>query len=105
MARKRKEISLTVTLGKQSEQGTVLEKLGLRLSESKSGIVVEEVQPHSIANSLKIAPGDIIISVNNKKVDTVEQLTEIISSIPKNSAVTIQLRTKNGNKFVSFRMP
>lgn len=103
--RERKEISLTVTLGKQSEQGTVLEKLGLRLSESKSGIVVEEVQPHSIANSLKIAPGDIIISVNNKKVDTVEQLTEIISSIPKNSAVTIQLRTKNGNKFVSFRMP
>lgn len=103
--REKKEISINATLSKQSEQGTVLERLGLRLSESKSGIVVEEVQPHSIAGSLKIVPGDIIISVNNKKVDTIEQLIDIISSIPPKSAVTIQLRTKQGNKFVSFRMP
>lgn len=103
--RDKKEIYINVTLGKQSEQGTVLERLGLRLSESKSGIVVEEVMPHSIASSVKILPGDIIISVNNKKVDTIDQLVEIISSISKNSAVTIQLRTKQGNKFVSFRMP
>ncbi|MCX7991220.1 MAG: Do family serine endopeptidase [Proteobacteria bacterium] len=103
--REKKEVILSATLGKQSEQGTVLEKLGLRLSESKSGIVVEEVQPHSIASSLKIVPGDIIISVNNQKVETIDQLVEIVTLIPKNSAVTIQLRTKQGNKFVSFRMP
>lgn len=103
--RDKKEIFITVTLGKQSEQGTLIEKLGFKLSESKNGIIVEEVMPHSLAHSLKINQGDIIVSVNNNKVDTIEQLSEILSSLPKNSAITLQLKTRQGNKFVTFRMP
>ncbi len=105
LIREKKDISVSVTLSKQSDQGTLLERLGLRLSESKNGIVVEEVLPNSLAHQLKIAAGDIIVKINNITVETIEQLMQILSGIAKNSAVTVQLKTKMGNKFITFRMP
>ncbi len=105
LIREKKELTVSVTLSKHSEQGTLLERLGLRLSESKTGIVVEEVMPNSLAQQLKISAGDVIVKINNITVETIDQLIGIFSGIAKNSAVTIQLKTKQGNKFITFRMP
>jgi serine protease Do len=106
--RDKKKTKVQVTLGKTGdteEISPILEKIGIKVAETKEGVIVEDVQPFSLAQTAGISQGDYITRVNNQKVETLESFTKIISSIPSNSAVTIQLKTKGGNKFVSFRMP
>lgn len=106
--RDKKKHKVTVTLGKTGETeeiSPVLEKIGIKVAETKDGVIVEEVQPFSLAQSAGFSQGDYIIKVNNQRIDSLESLTKILVSIPTNSAVTIQLKTKGGSKFVSFRMP
>lgn len=106
--RDRKKHKVTVTLGKTGETeevSPILEKIGIKVAETKDGVIVEEVLPFSLAQSAGFSQGDYIIKVNNQKIESLESLTKILLSIPSNSAVTIQLKTKGGNKFISFRMP
>lgn len=106
--RDKKIQSLSVKLGKttdQEEASPILEKLGLRLVDTKNGLLVENVLPYSLAYSLGISSGDYIIKVNNEKVDSLEGFLKIMANLPSNSAVTLYLKTKGGSKFVSFRMP
>jgi len=106
--RDKKKHKTKITLGKTGdteEIAPILERLGIKVAETKDGVIVEEVQPFSIAHSAQISQGDYIIRVNNQKIDSIETLTRILTSIPSNGAVTFQLKTKGGNKFVSFRMP
>lgn len=106
--RDKKKHSIKVTLGKSGdteEIAPILEKIDIKVAETKDGVIVDEVQPLSLAHTIGISQGDYIIKVNNQKINNIESLIKIFSSIPSNSAVTIQLKTKGGSKFVSFRMP
>lgn len=108
LVREKKEMEVEVTLDQQGDQadaGSIYEKLGLRLSDTKNGILVEDVSPYSISAGMNISPGDYILKINTKKVETVQQLSEEFSKLKANAAVTLHLRTKMGSKFVSFRMP
>lgn len=107
--RDKKKHKVKITLGRSGdveEISPILERIGLKVAETKEGVLVEDVQPFSIAQSAGIAQGDYIIRVNNQKVENIESFTKILSGLQSGSAVTIQLRSKGGsNKFVSFRMP
>lgn len=106
--RDKSEINLKIVVGRQGDvetESTKLEKLGLKLSDTKNGVLVEDVLPNSVAVVLGIKAGDYIVKINNVKVDTVEQVVHIISNLASNASCTLQLRTARGNKFVTFRMP
>ncbi|GAB4433098.1 MAG: DegQ family serine endoprotease [bacterium] len=106
--RDKSEMNLKIVVGKQGDlesEATKFEKLGIRLSDTKNGVVVEEVLPNSLAVTLGIKAGDYIVKINNVKVDTVEQVAHIINNLASNAPCTIQLRTARGSKFVTFRMP
>jgi len=106
--RDNKEQTIKLTVGKQGDfdtDATKLEKLGLRLSDTKNGVLVEEVLPNSLAVTLGIKSGDYIVKINNVKVDSVEHVAHIINNLAQNAPCTFQLKTAKGTKFVSFRMP
>ncbi len=106
--REKKEITLKVVVGKQGEletAGTKLEKIGIRLSDTKNGVVVEDVLPNSLAVTLGIKVGDYLVRVNNVIVENVEQVAHIINNLATNAACTLQLKTQRGTRIVSFRMP
>ncbi len=106
--RDKKKHKVTVTLGKTGETeeiAPILEKIGIKVAETKEGVIVEEVIPFSLAQSVGFSQGDYIVKVNNQKIESIESLTKVLLSLPGNSAVTFQLKTRRGNKFVSFRMP
>ncbi len=106
--REKKEITLKVVVGKQGEMetaGTKLEKIGIRLSDTKNGVVVEDVLPNSLAVTLGIKVGDYLVRVNNVIVENVEQVAHIINNLATNAACTLQLKTQRGTRIVSFRMP
>ncbi len=106
--RDKAEQSLKVKIGKQGDfevDATKLEKLGLRISDTKNGVLIEEVLPNSFALSLGIKSGDYIVKINNVKVDTVEHVLHILNNLAANAPCTFQLKTAKGTKFISFRMP
>lgn len=108
LLREKSEIEVIVTVGKQEDvvaTSSRLENLGIKLSDTKNGVLVEEVLPNSLALSLGIKAGDYIVKVNNIKVETVEQVAHIINNLAQNASCTLQLRTAKGSKFVTFRIP
>jgi serine protease Do len=53
----------------------LVEELGLRVSPR--GVMVLEIQRGSTANRVGILPGDVLLQVNGRDVQTVSQIREI----------------------------
>lgn len=70
-----------------------------RARQTEGRLVVEAVA--GVAARAGIQPGDIIISVNNKPVSTVEQLRDELAKIRKRAALLVQ-RDANTKIFVSL---
>lgn len=83
-----------------------LEGYGLTLtpSEDGNGVVVTDVDPDSDAADKGISPGDIIRSVNNKKVTKLSDITAAIDEASKagRGAVLMQIETDGQSRFVAI---
>jgi len=65
----------------------------------KKSVVILDVAPDSIAMKNGLQPGDIIVSVNDKRIVNVEQLKKIISKTNlTKKAITIKIRNQKGEK-------
>lgn len=66
-----------------------------QLGTGKRGVLVQEVGQGAAADA-GIQPGDVILAVNRKPVSTVEQLAQLVRSLPKGETVPV-LVMRNGN--------
>ncbi len=58
----------------------------------QKGAVISEVYPGSPAADAGMAPGDVVVSVNGKPINSAQQLADAVSALPKNSSVTVIVR-------------
>jgi serine protease Do len=72
----------------------------LRIS---SGVVVVANTTFGRGVAAALKPGDVIHSVNNQSVTSIEQLRSAIDAIKSGQAVVLQIEREGGLDFVSFR--
>ena len=56
--------------------------------ETDNGLLVEDMMP-GIASRAGIRPGDVILSINNQDVKTVEQFNQLLNKIPKGRNIAL----------------
>jgi putative serine protease PepD len=73
--------------------------IGVNLSETPDGIVVSNVQDGTPAKKAGIVNGDVIVSVNDEKVSTANQLANVLQGLVPGTKVSVTVRrgttTKN----------
>ncbi|MET3589399.1 serine protease Do [Bartonella silvatica] len=83
-----------------------LEDYGLIVAPSEDGLglVVTDVDSDSDAADKGIRPGDVIVTVNNKSVKKVSDVTDTIKSAQKlgRKVILLQIRTNGQNRFVAL---
>jgi serine protease Do len=120
-----KEKEISVTLGELPEEQPVaqrsetsVEKVGIsvaNISESMidrynlqvkdKGVVVTEVQQGSVAAQSGIRPGDVILSVNRKKISNVNEYNAEMEDIKSGDTVLFYVQRGEGKIFIAFEIP
>lgn len=89
-----------------SDSDEILEDYGLIVAPSDDGLgmVVTDVDSDSDAADKGIRPGDVIVTVNNKPVKKVSDISDTIKNAQKlgRKAVLLQVRTNEQNRFVAL---
>jgi len=103
------ELSDTQALADAGELG---EKLGLTVEElteeanryyglrSKDGVLISSVSPNSAAYRNGIRPGMIVLSVNRRRVDSVEQFNDALRESVESKKVLLLVRAQRYTQFV-----
>lgn len=65
------------------------------------GVIITAVAPDSPAELAGVKPYDVVVSVNDRKIDTYAQMVTLMRQIPPDSEVT--LRVKRGNEYRSLK--
>ncbi|MDO8413709.1 MAG: DegQ family serine endoprotease [Gallionellaceae bacterium] len=92
--------------------GKTVARLGLVLSELSEaqkqelkingGLLVEDVQ--SAAARAELRPGDIILSVGNVEVHTLDQFNELLKKIPKGRNVALLVRREDVASYIAIKL-
>jgi serine protease Do len=119
-----KELTVTVdeippddkTPGRGSKRGKAPDtsnRIGLMLSELtaeqkqqleiENGLLVEDMLP-GIASRAGIRPGDVILSLNNQDVKSVEQFNQLLNKVPKGHNIALLVRRGDTATFITMRM-
>ena len=73
------------------------------LSDSTSGVVVTDVETDGIARRGGIRPGDVIVKINGKSVDSAEQFQQLASESDLARGVRILVNSRGLQRFVLLR--
>jgi serine protease Do len=98
-AGKSEEAKQQLGLQVQNLTKDLADEFGYTLSEG--GVIVAEVDPDSAAASKGIQAGDLILSVNQKKVKSVSEFDEALQEVAKGKTVTLLIkRGQNPPRYV-----
>lgn len=75
------------------------------LPSGLSGVVVTGVKPNTIAADVGVQEGDVIMKVNRRAVNNVEDFNKIMGKTKAGDNVMFYLRRGEGNFFVAFTLP
>jgi serine protease Do len=80
------------------------DKLGLVVAEAKGkeGVVIQYIQPGSLAEQMGIEPGDVISSVNRTKVKNPSAYKKVVSGAKR---LNLEIQRKGRTLFYSFSLP
>lgn len=100
--------------GASSDESGNQERLGLSVSELSpseqqrleidSGVLVRGVRPDGAAAAAGIRPGDVIVSVDHQRIDTPQQLVEVVEGLGEDRAVPVRLYREGRSLFVALRL-
>lgn len=71
---------------------------GFGMKEGTKGALVQSVQPKSPAAKAGLQPGDVVVGVNGKPVETSAQLTRTVSSVLPGGKLTLSVLRGNEKK-------
>jgi serine protease Do len=72
------------------------------LSETQKGALVQNVVPNSPAAKAGMEPGDVVLSVNGKEIDSAGALTRTVSLVPPGGKVDVQFLRNGQKKSLAF---
>lgn len=107
-----KERTITVKLGSaekfmamgERKESTTSKEIGITVRERGGKVVVESVKPGSVAESVGIEAGDVILKVNDYEIKSVEDYEKAISEAKKKGSVLMLLQSGNIKKWVAFSL-
>jgi serine protease Do len=77
------------------------DRLGLSLSETDEGLLVEDVRGPAARAGLRT--GDVILSVNNQRVENLDEFRDIVANTPKGRSVALLVQRDGNTLFVPVR--
>jgi len=69
------------------------------------GVVVSEIDPQGAAARAGISQGDVILSVNQEKVDSVQELESLVEKAPADTAIPILIQRGTSPIFLALTLP
>jgi S1-C subfamily serine protease len=85
---------------------TLARRFGL---ETQEGLIITQVKPYSEADRKGLAPYDIILEVNRRKVSTVEEMERIMAKFESGQAIILLVRREQDgdsiDRIVTLRVP
>ena len=57
-----------------------------------------------IAAHTGLRPGDVILSINNQDVSTVDQFNQLLNKIPKGSNIALLVRRGDSTTFITMKV-
>ena len=66
--------------------------------KEKGGVQVVEIEPNSFAEDILLQPGDVIISINNQPVNSVEDVTRLKNTLKPGAAVQMRILRRANNR-------
>jgi len=87
---------------KQQEQAQRSLGLKLRPADEPPGVMVEEVDPESMAARAGVVPGDLILSVNRQEVDSLERFNELVAALPAGRNVVLLIQRGEVTLYLAF---
>jgi serine protease Do len=99
--------------GKRGKPSDAANRIGLSLSELtaeqkqqldiENGLLVEDMLP-GIASRAGVRPGDVILSINNQDVKTVEQFNQLLNKVEKGRNIAILVRRGDTATFITMKL-
>jgi serine protease Do len=99
--------------GKRGKAQDTSNRIGLMLSELtaeqkqqleiENGLLVEDMLP-GVASRAGIRPGDVILSINNQDVRSVDQFNQLLNKVPKGHNIALLVRRGDTATFITMRM-
>jgi serine protease Do len=74
---------------------------GFGLKEGTKGALVQSVKAKAPADKAGVRPGDVVVSVNGKQVESSSQLTRTVSAIPPGGKATLTVLRGNDKKDIA----
>ncbi len=90
----------------RSDAETTKPRLGVLLKNTENGVIIERVQPGSLAAEKNLKSGDMIKKIEGKDVRTAEDVRTALSAATKNGDGHILMLVKgaNGDRFVAMKI-
>jgi len=98
--------------GGNAESGVAVERIGLTLSELtdeqrkelqvEGGLLVEDA--HGAAARAGLQRGDVILSLNNEEIGSIEKFNEVLKQIPKGHNVALLVRRGDGTTYIAIKL-
>ena len=94
----------TVSFGMRIENLTERQRQTLGIKEKSAGVRITEVEPNSFADDIGLRQGDLLLSVNHRPVNSVDDLKSIQATLKPGEAVMfrIQRRGQDGEWVATF---
>ncbi len=70
-------------------------KLGVVLEEVKEGLLIKEVKPGALAEKIGLRKEDVILEINNKRVQKVSDLKLILTFLEDDESLTVKVKREN----------
>ncbi|SFU59674.1 DegQ family serine endoprotease [Nitrosospira multiformis] len=99
--------------GKRGKMPDAANRIGLSLIEltsdqkkeleTESGLLVEDMVP-GIASRAGVRPGDVILSINNQDVKTVDQFNQLLNKVEKGRNIALLVKRGDTATFITMKM-
>ncbi|HLS65406.1 MAG TPA: PDZ domain-containing protein [Pseudogracilibacillus sp.] len=66
--------------------------------ENDSYVQIVAIRPHSLAEKLSLAPGDVILHINEQQIETVEQLDDVLATSDEITSLKVKSRSNTIRK-------
>lgn len=92
----------------ESRLGVEVAELSADEKESlgvQHGVVVSKIAPDGAAANAGIRPGDVILTVNRDKVESVAQLEQLVDEAPAGEAIPVLVQRNSSPMFLALTLP